>query len=117
MNKGSAAKWCEMLLSGNYALNDGLGLRYSDNTFCIAGVLEDFASAQTWTLNESLCSYENADGSPLSLSKNVLSRCKIKVNKTNPAETFSEVYEFHRQNPGRDVAFYADWINANYERF
>jgi hypothetical protein len=56
MNKGSVAKWVEALNTGSYAMNDGIGLRYCDNTFCIAGVLEDFVSGKNWTLNETLCS-------------------------------------------------------------
>lgn len=110
MNKGSAAKWVEALLTGNYAMNDGIGLRYNDNTFCVAGVLEDFVSGQCWTLEESLCSYVTAEGSPHRISKDTLTRCKIKTD-------FAEVYEFHRANPNKDAAFYAQWIEANYERF
>jgi hypothetical protein len=111
MNKGSATKWAEALETGKYVMNDGIGLRYADNTFCVAGVLEDFASGgSSWKLSALECVYETMDGSPHVISKDIKSRCKIKTD-------FAEVYDFHRQNAEQSPAFFAAWIMENYERF
>lgn len=78
MNLGSSKKWVELLQSGAYTLNDGYGLRWSDNSFSAVGVLEDFIT-KTWTTS-TYHGYANVDGSVLLASKECLRRVKAKTN-------------------------------------
>jgi hypothetical protein len=115
MNRGSALKWCELLRSNKYLLNDGVGLHWwnysqidraisknEPHYFSPCGVLEDFISGEWPKLGMGLV--YNKDSNAHYPSAFTLKKVKAKTNLSDMVdETFLRLKLRKNSNPTETI--------------
>lgn len=130
MNKGSAAKWMELIQSGHYHLGDGWGLKSTAINWRVipiqyspAGILEEFLQSELLVLDWSETQYMNREGtSSFRISKDTQKRLRAKTDLFDVDSWFSgerktEVKDYVNRIAIADTQQLIQYIEANYETF